>query len=230
MIHVMIAEDMEPIRQRYIRILEADPQIEIVCSTGTGKEAVELVRKNRPDVVLMDIEMESRKAGLTATKQIMEEFPATIILILTVYDTDELLFTAFQYGAKDYILKTADPKEVIESVKQAYNGKPTLRPSVEAKLRSEFRRIREYEKSLLYMLDIISSFTTTEINILIDLHEGKSRKAICASRFIELSTLRTHIHHILKKTNAPNIATLIQDMENMSIFRLLPQYLGDNNP
>lgn len=224
MIRIMIAEDLAPIRNRYIRILNGVEGMEVVCSTDTGEAAPGLVEQYRPDVVLMDIEMETRKAGLEATRKIMEAFPDTLILILTVYDQDELLFTAFQYGARDYLLKTATPETIIETIKSAYQGKPTLRPALEEKLRVEFRRIREYEKSLLYALNIVTTLTTTEIDILQDLQKGLSRRDICAKRFIEMSTLRTHVHHILKKFGAGSMEQLLATMEKLSLFDMLERY------
>ncbi len=230
MIRVMVAEDMEPIRQRYIRILNADDEIQVVCDVSSGQEAVALALKHHPDVILMDIEMESKKAGLNAVKEIMARLPDMIILMLTVYSHDELLFTAFQYGATDYLLKTSSPQALIRTVKEAYHGTLTLRSDVAKKLKAEFRRVREREASLLYVLNIVQTLTRTEIDVLLDLQRGLTRKEICACRFIEPSTLRSHIHHILKKFHASDIRQVVDHLNSLSLFELISRYSDEHKP
>lgn len=228
MIRIMVAEDMEPIRQRYMRILNADDEIEVVCGAGSGQEAVEQAIRYHPDVILMDIEMESKKAGLNAVRDILARQPDMIILMLTVYSHDELLFTAFQYGATDYLLKTSPPDEIVRTVKEAYRGTLTLRSDVAKKLKAEFRRVREREASLLYVLNIVQTLTRTEIDVLLDLQQGLTRKEICARRFIEPSTLRSHIHHILKKFHASDIKQVVDKLNSLSLFDLISRYSDEH--
>lgn len=97
-IKVLIAEDMEPIRKRYVHILSQDEDISVVADVGTRQEACEAARQYQPDVILMDIEMETKDAGIRATGEILSMYPETRIVILTVYEEDELVFSAFQLG------------------------------------------------------------------------------------------------------------------------------------
>lgn len=97
-IRVLVAEDVEPIRNRYVHILTGDEEIEVVAAVASGKKAVEMAEQTRPDVILMDIEMETKDAGLRASREILEEYPKAKIIILTVYEEDELVFSAFQLG------------------------------------------------------------------------------------------------------------------------------------
>lgn len=110
-IKVLIAEDMEPIRKRYVHILSQNEEISVVADVGTGQEACEAARQYQPDVILMDIEMETKDAGIRAAGQILSMYPETRIVILTVYEEDELVFSAFQLGACDYMLKNASSDE-----------------------------------------------------------------------------------------------------------------------
>ena len=109
----------------------------------------------------------------------------------------------------------------METVKRAYAGILTMNPVIEEKLRAEFRRIREYEGSLLYTLQIVMTLTGTELSLLSDLHDGLSRKEICANRFIEMSTLRTHLHNILRKFGAPSIDGIVSRMDQLGIFKIV---------
>lgn len=106
-IKVLIAEDVEPIRKRYVNILNSHSGIEVVGQCATGEEACTLALQLHPDVILMDIEMESKDAGIRATGQILSDMPETKVIILTVYEEDDMIFSAFQLGACDYILKGA---------------------------------------------------------------------------------------------------------------------------
>ena len=95
-IKVLIAEDVAPIRKRYAAVLKKCPAIEVVAEVGTGEEACKAARKLNPDVILMDIEMEAKDAGIRATGEILAEMPDIKIIILTVYEEDELVFSAFR--------------------------------------------------------------------------------------------------------------------------------------
>ena len=101
-IRVLIAEDLEPIRKKYVYYLSQCADIELVGSVESGKEAVETALSAVPDVILMDIEMETKDAGIRASREILAHYPDIKIIILTVYEDDELIFSAFQLGVCDY--------------------------------------------------------------------------------------------------------------------------------
>ena len=177
-IKVLIAEDMEPIRKRYVHILSQNEEISVVADVGTGQEACEAARQYQPDVILMDIEMETKDAGIRAAGQILSMYPETRIVILTVYEEDELVFSAFQLGACDYMLKNASSDEIISAIKQAWAGQSPIRPEIAGKIRSEFQRVKTYESSFLYMLNLLSSLTVAELDTLYLISSGYTRKQI----------------------------------------------------
>ena len=115
-IKVLIAEDVDPIRRRYKAVLKKCPDIEVVADVATGEEACKAARELNPDVILMDIEMEAKDAGIRATGEILSEMPDIKIIILTVYEEDELVFSAFRLGACDYVLKNASNEEIVNAV------------------------------------------------------------------------------------------------------------------
>lgn len=220
-IRVLIAEDFEPIRERYVHMLEKDPDIEVVATVENGKDAVLQTKSLHPDVILMDIEMETKDAGLRAARNILEEFPSMPIIILTVYEEDELVFSAFQLGACDYMLKNTGAEEVIDGVKAAWRHQSPIRPEIAGKIRSEFRRVKQYESSFLYLLNTLSNLTTTELDILDLLAQGKSRSEICRIRFVEMSTVKSQIHGILQKFGRSSIREVLAQIDDPKLLAMM---------
>ena len=216
-IRVMIAEDMEPIRKKYVKMIDAAPDMEVAADVGSGEEAVQLAAARRPDIVLMDIEMETPDAGIRAAQRILQQNPRIKIIILTVYEEDELIFTAFQLGVCDYILKNAASEDVLKSIRDAYRDNSPLRPEIAAKILGEFKRVRSYETSFLYAVNIVSSLTTTELEILELLLQHKTRRQICALRHVEMSTVKTQIHNILQKFGKKNIEEVVALIDQMNL-------------
>jgi len=217
-IRVMIVDDMESLCRKYETVLSQSEEIEVVAAAHDGYQAIMKSAMLQPDVILMDIEMESKYAGITATSQILREFPKIKIVILTVYEDDEMIYAAFQAGACDYVLKTATPAAMVSCVKDAYYEKSVIRPQVAKKLRKEFKRIKNNEDSLIYTIYLVQLLTDTERNILEALHEGKDQKEICRERFIEPVTMKTHIRNIVKKMKQKNIEDVLSQVEQSGYF------------
>ena len=118
-IKVLIAEDLEPIREKYAYYLGQCPEIELTGSVSSGTEAVSAALASPPDIILMDIEMETKDAGIRASREILASLPDIKIIILTVYEDDELIFSAFQLGVCDYMLKNSSNEEIISGIKAA---------------------------------------------------------------------------------------------------------------
>lgn len=220
-IKVIIAEDLVPILNRYKKILEKDEMIEVVGAVQNGYEAIMQAALTKPDVILMDIEMESRTAGLDATREILKQLPDTKIIILTVFEEDDFVFSAFQLGVSDYLLKNAKPGEIVQSIKDAYHSCSPIRPVIANKIRQEFQRARNTEESLLFFLSLVTSLTATEMEILELLCKGYSRKDICEIRHVEMSTLKTQTHNILKKFDKKTIQEVVVLLNDLNVFEIL---------
>ena len=220
-IKVLIADDIEAIHRRINRIIDEDPQLKVVGNAKTGYEATILFTLHRPDVILMDIEMENRKAGITATCEILKQFPKAKIIILTVYEEDELVFSAFQAGVVDYIVKNDEPQEIINAIKDAYYDRSPIRPTIAKKIRKEFMRVKSTEASFLYYLQIVTQLTATELDVLDLLVQGKTRVEICDIRYVELSTVKSQIHSILKKFQMHSTEEVVNILRTLNIFNVL---------
>ena len=221
MIQVIIVDDIKPIAKRYQSILSADPNIEVIACVHSGYEAIMNAALYKPDVILMDVEMETRTAGLDASRQILAQFPDTKIIILTVYEDDETVFKAFQLGITDYVLKNSTPAEIISCVKDAYYNRSPIRPAIADKIRQEFQRVKNSEDSFLYCLQIVTQLTQTELDVLDLMSQGYTRTQICQLRCVELSTIKTQIHNILKKFKMGSMNEVIQLMNELHILEYL---------
>ena len=217
-IRVMIVDDMVPLCRKYQTVLSQSEELEVVAIAHDGYQAIMKSAVLRPDVILMDIEMESKYTGIEATRQILQEFPKMKIVILTVYEEDEMIYAAFQAGACDYVLKNASAAAMIQSVEGAYYEKSVIRPQVAKKLRTEFKRIKNNEDSLIYTIYLVQLLTDTEKDILLSLHEGKSQKEICRERFIEPATMKTHVRNICKKMKCRSMEDVLRQIDQSGFF------------
>lgn len=218
MIRVLVVDDIQPICRRYEKLINQEENMEVVGTAFSGTEALEKARELKPDVVLMDIEMETKTSGLDVAKEILEILPQTKIIILTVYEEDEFVFQAFQLGVTDYLIKNSGKEEIVTCISDAYNGCSPIRPVIAEKVRREFQRVKTSEQSFLYCLHIVAQMTQTEIDILDLLSQGYTRSEICRIRCVELSTVKTQIKSILKKFNKSTTAEVIQQMNDLKIF------------
>lgn len=220
-IKVLIADDMDSIIKRVKRILSCTGDIKVVCTASSGCEAVAMAISHKPDIILMDVEMETRTAGITASEQIFKLLPDIKIIILTVHEDDETIFSAFQTGIVDYIVKSSSPDEVVSAVRAAYQNKSPIRPEIAEKILKEFRRIRNSENNMMHALNILSKLTESEIYLVELLMLGKSRREIAKIKCVEMSTVKSQINAILKKFNMHNTKEIINMLKDLNIFEII---------
>ena len=223
MIRVLIVDDMETFRERFREVLTNDPSVEVVGLAASGEEAVALALAQRPDVILMDVIMEHDRAGIAAATRICAEHGTVKIVMSTVLEDDETVFNAFQIGAVDYLLKNAEPHEILAAVKSAYVDESVLSPLIAKKLRKEFAQLRGNQDSVKFILHIVRVLTQVELDILLLLCDGKSRNQISHIRCIELSTVKTHVGSILKKLGMKNSSEIVATLQASQSIELLRQ-------
>lgn len=139
-IRVLVVDDQALIRRGLALMLDLEPDVEVIGQAADGAEAVLLARLHRPDVVLMDLRM-PRMDGVAATRTITADLPEVQIVVLTTFDSDELVFDAVRAGAQAYLLKDADEQELLETVRAVRRGESRLDPYIARKVMQEFRRI-----------------------------------------------------------------------------------------
>lgn len=201
-VRVLIAEDQTLIREGLATLLaQQNEDFEIVATAADGAQAIELVRRYRPDVILMDLQM-PRVDGVTATQRILREFPQTNIVVLTTFETNDLIFEAVSAGAKAYLLKDAKIEEIAATVRAVRNGRSALSPSVAARILDEFRRLRP--RNAPTALAVRDGLTTRENEILKLIVEGKSNGEIAQQLHLAEGTIKNYVSTILDKCGAKN--------------------------
>ena len=217
-IRVIVCEDIKGIRKHIVSALNADEEIEVVGEAESGKECIELTRRVETDIILMDIQMEYETAGIDAIREICEEKPGVKIIVLTAYDKNELILEAYYTGASDYIIKSADAVDICKNIKRVYETQDFVGPLIAKNLRAEFVRMKKSEKTLMFFIHKFSTLTQTEKEILKLLYQGYTKKQISQMRFIEVSTIKVHVKHILKKLSFPTISNLVSFLRKIKIY------------
>lgn len=195
-IKVAIIDDQAMVRQGFSALLDAQEDLSVVGSAEDGSEAVALVRRARPDVILMDIRM-PKMNGLDATRAILSmpglEHPR--VIILTTFDADEYVFSALQAGASGFLLKDATADDLVAAVRIVAAGDALLAPSITRKLIADYvgRPVRREPSSTL------SQLTVRELEVMSLLATGKSNLEIAAELFLSEQTVKTHVSRILSK-------------------------------
>jgi DNA-binding NarL/FixJ family response regulator len=204
MIRVLIADDETTIRTSLRLLVEHEPGMEMIAEAADGREAVDLARAQRPDVVLMDVQM-PRMTGLEATRLLCAEPSAPRVIVLTMFDLDEYVFEALRAGASGFLLKNSPPSEVLRAIRVAHDGEALLAPEVTRRLIDRFAgsphdagadpgvgRLTERERETLQLIG-----------------RGLSNAEIAAALFVTQTTVRTYVSRILSKLSARDRAQLV---------------------
>lgn len=193
MITVLLVDDQPVVRQGFEMFLSDDPRIRVVGHAASGSEAVEQVAALRPDVVLMDVRMPGRD-GLSATRDIVERFPESRVIVVTTFDLDEYVFAALDFGAAGFLLKDADPGELVAAVLTVSEGGTAIADRVTTRVAREFARRRTTPTKA-----VEHDLTAREMDVVQKLANGKSNEDIAAELYIEPSTVKTHIGNIARR-------------------------------
>jgi DNA-binding NarL/FixJ family response regulator len=194
-IRIVLADDHVLLRQGTRQLLEHEPDMEVVGEASDGAEAVELVVKTKPDVVIIDVAMPGMN-GIEATKRIKAVLPGTKILVLTGYDYDEYIFSLLEIGAAGYLLKDVSGDELVGSVRAVYQGEPVLHPTVMRKLMDRFKTA---PPASVPQKESTALLSEREIEVMKLAVSGKSNKDIAEALNISLRTVQAHMRSIFNK-------------------------------
>jgi two-component system, NarL family, response regulator LiaR len=188
-IKVVVVDDHDMVRKGIISYLLTEANIEVVGEARSGNEGVQLVKKVKPDIVLMDLLMENGN-GIMATKEILSFQPNCKVIIITSYYDDQQVFPALEAGAFSYLLKTASASEIVQAINKAVKGETIIEPKVANKMLNRFRTSERKPHDDL---------TERELDVLKCLGEGMTNQEISEDLFIGVKTVKTHVSNILSK-------------------------------
>ncbi len=196
-IRVAVVDDQALVRRGLALVLNHQPDIEVVAEAGTGLEALEVNRRHRPDVVLMDIRMPEMD-GLTAAAAILDEDAdwAPKVIILTTFDPDEYVFRALQAGASGFILKDTPPEDLAPAIRTVVDGGALLDPGITRRLIGRFAQNLAVDTEAAHRLETL---TSREREVLLELAKGGTNAEIADALFIGAATVKSHVSNVLTK-------------------------------
>jgi len=193
-IKLLIADDHAVVREGTRQILERETDLTVVAEACNGEEAIKLAGTSRPDVAIIDISMPNVD-GIEATKQIKTLYPGIAVLILTAYDDEQFVFSLLEAGAAGYLLKSVRGQELVEAIRQVYNGESVLHPAIARKVLNRFapkpgRLERKKPDKIL---------SSREMDVLNIAARGLSNQEIADELCLSLRTVQAHLGHIFNK-------------------------------
>ena len=206
-VRVVLADDQRLVRAGFRMVLESDDRIDVVAEAGDGREAVETVRRVRPDVVLMDIRMPVMD-GVEATRRIVaaQECASTRVVMLTTYELDDYITDALQAGASGFLLKDVEPDELRRAVHVVADGQALLSPSVTRRLLARLRDAGPRTPQDPTRLDVL---TDREREVVALVGRGLSNDEIADELVISPATAKTHVSRAMTKLYARDRAQLV---------------------
>ena len=197
-VRVLIVDDDDLMRAGLRGVLASDEQIEVVGEAADGREAAYRTRLLSPDVILMDVRM-SDVDGISATQQVLAEFPEVKVVILTTFEQDDYIFGALNAGASGFLLKRTSPEELMAAIHTIHSGDSLLSPSVTSRV---IERMASRPTPDASSDPRLAELTPREREVLELMARGLSNAEIAAALVVEESTTKTHVKRVLSKLGA----------------------------
>jgi len=196
-IRIVIIEDDEIIREGYALLIGQTEGYTVVRSYASFDDAVKTIAEDSPDVILLDIELPGTN-GIQAIPKLKKTLPHAYILILTVYESEKMIFEALANGASGYLTKNTAPSKIVESIREVKDGGGPMSVNIARMVIKSFQRNQE------------SPLSKRETQILEQIADGKSRSQVAKDLFIDLETVRSHIKNIYLKLDVNSRADAIK--------------------
>ena len=223
-IRVLIADDQELTRHGLTIIFDHQPDMVVVGQACDGEQAIELARRRRPEIVLMDLKM-PKLSAVQATRLITGELTAQVI-VLTTYDTDDLVFDAVRAGVQAYVFKDTSSADLLAVIRAVHQGESRLDPQIARKVMNEFRRMSGAPTAVPesgaanqadYPLELL---TERESEILLLIAHGKPNALIAAELFLSEGTVKNYVSKIMAKLHANDRTQLVLTALRASLVKL----------
>ncbi len=214
-IRIVIVDDHALVRMGLTTLIGDRTDMEVVGEASDLSQALRIVEETQPHIVLMDIRMPGQ-SGIEATRQIVQRFPHTRVIILTSYSDDELVMRAIQAGAAGYVLKQADNDVLLNAIQTVARGGSLLDPTTTARLLQYVREMERKEEQ-----NAFRDLSERELSVLAELAKGKTNAEIGKALFLSEKTVRNHVSTILEKLHLSNRVELATYAVEHHIFDLI---------
>ncbi len=188
-IKVLVVDDHEMVRRGIVGYLETEDDLEIIGEAHNGKVAVDLCNQQKPDVILMDLIMETM-GGIDATREIKSMYPDVKVIILTSFVDEKQIFPALEAGALSYLLKTSRADDIVKAIRSAVQDESVIEPKVASKM---LNRMRSSDSAPH------KDLTQRELEVLVLIGNGKTNQEIADELYIGIKTVKTHVSNVLSK-------------------------------
>lgn len=224
MIKVLIADDQELIRQSLEIVLNLREEISIIGTANNGKEVLDFLKKNQPDVILMDVRMPEMD-GVECTKRVKEKYPKIKIIVLTTFGDEEYVFSALKYGASGYLLKGISMDDLEKAIHTAYNGGAMINPEITSKVVELFSEMAQSNYDITIEASNVDRVTDAEWEIIRLVGRGMSNREIADKIGLSEGTVRNYLSTILSKVG-------LRDRTQLAIWEVqsgYKKYRGSRN-
>ncbi len=208
-IRLVVVDDHALFRAGLVNLLSQMDALKVVGEAGDGREALEVIHKTKPDVVLLDVNMPVMDG--VETVRVLQKTEDCRILMLTVSKHDEDLFGAIKAGADGYLLKSAEPDELLRAIEQVAEGKSVLSPEVTGRVLQVISSSQGMQTETL--------LSNREMEVLDCLARGMTSAQVASELFISENTVKTHVRHILEKLEAGNRAEAVSKAVQLGLIR-----------
>lgn len=217
MTKVLIVDDQELICESLFIIVKSFPSVEVTGAVQGVDEALESIRQNKPDVVLMDLRMPD-KDGVEGTRLIKNSYPEIKVIVLTTFNDDAYVYGALKYGASGYLLKGCSKSELHEAIKLALNGGAMINPEIATKVIRQFSEMAN-RVDIIHDDELIDQLSEGEIRVIQAVGRGMTNKDISEALFLSPGTVRNYISSSLAKLN-------LHDRTQLAIWAVQKGMLG----
>ena len=192
-IRILVADDHQVVREGTRRMLDREPDLDVVGEAADGTEAVALVGTLRPDIVVMDVRMPGLN-GIEATKQIKTAYPKVRVLVFTAHNDDRYVFPLLDAGANGYVLKTTGQRDLVKAIRDVYEGQTALHPEVARRVVQRLTHRDGFKGE-----GMVESLTEREMEVLAAVAKGWSNKEVSAALNISPHTVQVHLSNVFGK-------------------------------
>jgi len=219
LIKVALCDDFKELVKSYQEHLGLEPDILVTAMFYSGKECVEQLASVEADILLLDIQMETKTAGIDIIQDVKAINPDIKIIMLTSYNDEEYIFNAFTNGANNYVLKDEPFDVIVKTIRSVYSDELVISNQIATRLLNKANEIQVQQQSLLFLFNKLHHLTKTEFEVLEALYTGLSYSEIAKIRVVEDNTIRKIASNILHKFGEKNMQDLLAAIKDTGLFQ-----------